>query len=153
MVVTTSLGTLIGTDELAQIRTDLQASYGATCEVLRPQPIEQRRGRSGGLSVRPTPDLVALVPCRTAPDFMPPAERATGGGVAALRPWVVYVAPEVDVRPGDQLRITDAATLDRFTVEVVAANPPRLPLDLEKTVRCQEIGTAPPTPPAVPLST
>ena len=144
---------MVSTVELEGIRADLQASYGATCEVLRPQPLEQRRGRSGGLSVRPTPDLVALVPCRTAPDFQPPAERPTGGGIAALRPWVVYVAPDVDIRPGDQLRITDAATLNQFTVEVVAPNPPRLPFDLEKTVRCQEIGTAPPTPPAVPLST
>jgi hypothetical protein len=145
---------VISASELAAMRVTLNDTHTDTCTVLRPAALDQRRGRSAGLahwSQRATPVEVTTVPCRTAPDFIPTAERVTGAAVAALRQWLVYVPVGTDVRPADLLRVTTAAGATA-TLEVTGVNAPRS-IDLETTVRAQEVGAAPPAAPTVPLST
>lgn len=122
---------------VARLKRRLARTYVAWAEVER---LSRAKTRYGG--EREEFGLVATIPCRTAPGFILPSERALGGAITSLAQWFVYCDPQADIRASDRLQITLPDRPTPFALEVTRADAPR-GVDLELKVWCQEIGTGP----------
>lgn len=112
--------------ELAQVRTDLNASFPTTCYVVRITKVNTEGGWTE------TPAIVATVACRKAP--VSAQERIAGGRIAGEATYVLTMPALTDCRQEDEV------TVDTETFAVTEVRK-RSPADeLVRRVFCREVG-------------
>lgn len=122
--------------QLAFLQSLAEQAMIDECEILR-RPSPSGRGPSGGLTADFA--VLATVPCRVAPGWQPPFERAFAGGISAQVAAFVYVPLDTDCLPTDRIRLTSGNEAGH-TWEVTSTFKERSQ-DVQLTILCQEVGT------------
>jgi len=118
---------------LAHLTAVAEGAMSDSCAILR--RVLAGRGPSGGLDVDYT--VQATVPCRVAPGWQPPQERAYGGGIASMVAAFVYVPLATDVEATDRIQILSGN--EAGALWEVTSTFKRRTEDVQLTILCAEL--------------